>query len=485
MRGILLVVTIVILSAGHARTDAFAQMLRPQFAPAEQLLVLKNGEVMRGQITRNAEQVILLTEQGSRVVLQVERTDFVCNSMVEAYWGKVARTKATDLAGQKQLFHWCLKNKMLEQAQNQIDILLHSKAKAADLEYMDRQLNVALIQQQNIDRRMAQASSPVPKEQLQPEKSPAPVDQSQPKSSMVLAPIKLNPSIGVAKIEAETSVEEIFRPLPDLNDVTNSEPDSQLVQLPPINDTPVPVEMDSSVRQVGFEEEIKFDTISLEHKILSASRAVDASETADPVDDRIMIPIHELDRETRSMPEGTLGHYRQRVERVLTNGCSAAKCHAADSRIMPLMQLSRSQPIPRRQSQRNLHNVLKYVDRAHPFESRLFLAATTPHAGLEKPILKQGSPYRESLMQWLLMLSDDPRQAVFEAAQLEQQTAIADEVATVQPIKPERDVTMPGSGSSLEFPDTIGEIPKLDAVDSSFTPIDPFDPEIFNRKYAK
>lgn len=488
MRGILLVATILVFSAGPAVNNGHAQMLGPQFAPAEQLLVLKNGEIMRGRITRNAQQVILITAQGSRLVMPADRTEFVCDSLVDAYWGKAARTKASDLEGQKKLFHWCLKNKLHEQAQNQIDILLHSNANAADLEYLDRQLNVALIQQQNIDRRTAQSGSPIPDSQSQREESPDPTDHGKPKTQMALAPIERNQTIGGSQNDVVAADPSIFRPLPVLNTIPTNEHDSQFTQLPPSNDSTMPLELDTSVRQVDFQEEIAFDTISLDHKIPSAFNVSNSTKTTQPVDDRIMISIHELDRETRSMPKGTLGHYRQRVERVLTNGCSAAKCHAADSRIMPLMQLGRSQAIPRRQSQRNLHNVLRYVDRARPFESRLLIAATTPHAGYEKPILEKGSQHHESLIKWLIMLSDDPREAVFDAIAREQEAvtgSIAKELASVRPIKPEPDALMPGKGSSIEFPVTIGEIPKLDAVDSGFTPIDPFDPEIFNRRYRK
>ncbi len=483
MRTTLLVATLILLSANQAGNDAHAQVLGPQpFTPAEQFLVLKNGEVMRGQIFRNAERVTLITEQGSRLVLPAERTDFICNTMEEAYWGKAARTKASDLGGQKRLFHWCLKNKMLGQAQNQIDILLQSDAKAADLEYLDRQLSVALLQQRNIDCQIALANSSSSGTASEPEKSLTPSIFNQPERSMTLAPIELNQTIGVAQVGEKAAQPVIFRPLPDLESAPTNE--TQFAGIPRNSDLPGPENSDLNVRQVGFEEVI-LDTISLDHKVASTIGKTDQSETAEPIDDRFMIPIYELDRETRSMPDGALGYYRQRVERILASGCSAAKCHSDDSHVMPLLQFGRSQAIPRRQSQRNLHNVLKYVDRARPFESRLLIAATTPHAGNSKPILEKGSPHHESLMKWLIMLSDDPREAIFEAVKSERQAAVAAAGTTVKPIEPEPDVMTPGRSSSLDFPDTIGEIPKLDAVEPGFIPMDPFDPEIFNRKYGK
>ena len=476
--------------AGPTGTEAFAQILGPQISPAEQWLVLKNGEVLRGQITRNAKQVILHTEQGSRLVLPAERTDFVCNSMVDAYWGKVARTNASDLAGQKRLFHWCLKNMMLEQAQNQIDILLQSNVKAAELEYLDRQLNVAIIQQRMLDRqvlnrRVAQAKLPTPEKPLGHRDSPTVAIDGPSAMQTALEPLAENVPIGIAYFDLKAVPgRKDFRPLPDLNEEPTDAIQSQFATIPPQGVSPTQSELDGSIRQVNFEEEVN-ETIPIAPMNPLTSGPTASSEVPEPVDDRIMIPVHELDRETRSMPDGTLGHYRQRVERVLTSGCSAAKCHARDSRIMPLFQVSKSQPIPRRQSQRNLHNVLKYVNRVHPFESQLLTAATTPHAGNLEPILEKGSPHHESLIQWLMMLSDDPRQALHEAMEWEQQTSTPDETAPVQPVEPKPDTSTPSDASALNFPETVGEIPKLNTGESAFIPIDPFDPEIFNRKHGK
>ena len=96
---------IFVLTTGATAGPVSAQA--PVGGAVEQLLILSNGEILRGQISRNAEQVIVVTNQGSRLVLPAERTEFVCDTLQEAYWGKAARIRASDLAGQKKLFHWC------------------------------------------------------------------------------------------------------------------------------------------------------------------------------------------------------------------------------------------------------------------------------------------------------------------------------------------------------------------------------------------
>lgn len=117
-------------------------------------LVLKNGQVVIGQISRNADSVFVQTDGGSRVVFPVERIEFVCNSLNEAYWQKNARVKATDLNAHVDLFHWCMKQGLLEEAQNQIDLLVTMDIKAVQLEYLNRQLLVALTQQRKFQRQL-------------------------------------------------------------------------------------------------------------------------------------------------------------------------------------------------------------------------------------------------------------------------------------------------------------------------------------------
>ena len=123
-----------------------------------ELLVLKNGQVIRGRIDRNVESVQVQTDTGSRLVIPIEEVDFVAPTLEQAYWQKSARTRATDLTGQIDLFYWCLRNQLLRQAQNQIDLLQETSIKASELEFLHRQLEVAQADKKREARlRQAQA----------------------------------------------------------------------------------------------------------------------------------------------------------------------------------------------------------------------------------------------------------------------------------------------------------------------------------------
>ena len=479
---------------------ANSQTASPSFAPTEQIVVLRNGEVLTGKITQTETNTIVQTEQGSRLILSKKQVEFVCDTMQDAYWGKCARTKASDLAGQKSIFCWCLKHDLHEQAQNQLLLLAESKkAKASDIVYLDRQLNVAIMQLQKRNQAKALLAQ---KAQLAPATMPdsTPAIEAMPQP----AQIEINDSIDNGLIVGNDIDYNTFRPLPSL-----TAPRAATAQAKPVpakaptidatplasTSTPQSIDQPQTIRQVGFEEEIErpFKTISLDHRLPNPdpATALKNSQSAKPTPQPVLATNAELDRMTRSMPEGSLAPYRSKLERVLINGCNASNCHDSNSQVMPLMRLGRSKPIPRRMSQRNLHQTLKYIDRSNPFASPLLAAASQPHAGVEKPILPVGSKHYEQLKLWLIMLSDDPDanykaylnptlQSKSQPAQpMEEitQPAVAPEIV---PVEPERIGLQP----MLEHSQTIGEIPELKKRSESYQASDPFDPEIFNRQFG-
>ena len=478
-----------------------SQVIGGNYAPTQQLAVLQNGEVLTGQITETATNTIVETAQGSRLVLSNDRVEFVCDSIQDAYWGKCARTKASDVAGQKSLFYWCLKHGLHAQAQNQILLLVESKkAKAPDIEFLDRQLNVSIAQLERRNQKKAQLAKqslpPKPSDQTLVAASPATTDRSNADSQrnrQLANDIAIDSSLGTGLLVGNDVDYNTFRPLPALDalaEKTAPAPQRLAASLPSSGQESFGGQQ--MIRQVGFEEEIdsqqidlEYKTISLDHKILNPSKPK-------PVSIEAGIPSNaQLDQMTRSMPSGTIGPYRTKLERVLINGCSAANCHDSHSQVMPLIDLGRSKPISRRMSQRNLHETLKYIDRTNPFISPLLSAASQPHGGGEKSVLPLGSKHFEQLKLWVIMLSDDPEanyQAYLNpslqnksAAQPIQEPALQQ---VIVPVEPER-IGLRPLDPVVEYSQTIGEIPELDNQADSYQPIDPFDPEVFNHRFGE
>ena len=504
--------------------SAVGQVSVPQFAPNQQLVVLQNGEVLTGRITETATNTIVETQQGSRLVLSNERVEFVCDSIQDAYWGKCARTKANDVAGQKSLFYWCLKHGLHEQAQNQILLLAESKkVKSSDIEYLDRQLSVSITQLNKRNQDSAQLAKQTSPAQTPIQSSVAashpPTDSSkaglqskrhQPNEIAIDSSLGMG-SLKVGSLEMGLLVENdidfnTFRPLPTmpaLNALAKKAQPASLGSGQEGNSWPLASSDQGSsggqqmIRQVGFEEEIDPQQIEQRHKTISLDHKLPNPIKPQPSSIEASIPTNaELDHMTRSMPSGTIGRYRSRLERVLINGCSAANCHDSHAQVLPLMDLGRSKPIPRRMSQRNLHQTLKYIDRSNPFASPLLSAASQAHGGGEKSVLPLGSKHFEQLKLWVIMLSDDPEenyQAYLNPA-LQKKLAVEkieespiEEILLQQdivPVEPER-IGLRPLDPIVEHTRTIGEIPELDNQGGNYQPVDPFDPEIFNRRFGE
>jgi hypothetical protein len=435
-----------------------AQMVTVDLAAGEQLVILKNGNVVPGFVERTPNGVIVQTRQGSRIIIAADQTEFVCDSLVQAYWGKQARTRATDIEGQIQLFNWCLQHKLLSLAQNQIDILQLSSIKATRLENLNRQLQVGFRQQQKSREKMAMA-------QVE--------SRSQISSSALAVEMNSMRDTAAGQDSQVTSagffdqLDPVFTPLPYLKDgLAKSElPNEQKVIFKTIR-SPEDSEP-SEIVQVGFENPIETFRSSNGHSA-----------------ENLPATIAELDKTTRSMPRGSLAVFRQQIENVMVGRCTS--CHNAKSSVMPLMHAGKRQPIPRRMSQRNLHTILGFVDRQHPRSSPILAAASTAHGGSEHASIGIDSKQYNNLLNWLIMIGDQPNQTVVPI-EPPPDDALEIDIQSIKPLNPDSAARLnpkPAAESDLELSPAIGEIPQLNSLKPRFTPRDEFDPEIFNRQYV-
>jgi len=137
-----LVLALMLCTDGHARLLAQSSGPDSGMVDGEQILVLKNGEMLSGRIEQDAANLIVHVRQGSRLVISKKKAEFVCNSKSEAFWGKAARIRATDAEQQVALFRWCLKHKLFEEAETQFQIVMNIDISAVELHSLNRQLTV-------------------------------------------------------------------------------------------------------------------------------------------------------------------------------------------------------------------------------------------------------------------------------------------------------------------------------------------------------
>jgi len=60
---------------GQFAQTASSQIESPSFAATDQIVVLRNGEVLNGKVTQSEINTIVQTEQGSRLILSKEQVE--------------------------------------------------------------------------------------------------------------------------------------------------------------------------------------------------------------------------------------------------------------------------------------------------------------------------------------------------------------------------------------------------------------------------
>lgn len=118
----------------------------PITAPYEGVLVLTNGNAMRGWITREGEFYSLAKNEDSVIRMPAERVAFACQSLEEAYLRQKARVGTTTLNHHIELGNWCLGLELWEEAAYHHAIALRSGPDHPDVIRLDRLYQVKLAE---------------------------------------------------------------------------------------------------------------------------------------------------------------------------------------------------------------------------------------------------------------------------------------------------------------------------------------------------
>jgi hypothetical protein len=211
--------------------------------------------------------------------------------------------------------------------------------------------------------------------------------------------------------------------------------------------------------------------------------------------------VKELEEMVRCMPRGSVESFTTAVQPLLLNSCTTGGCHgprSADG--FHLLRGAAGGPPSRRATQRNLQAVLGLIDRQRPETSPLLVEAIRAHGTAAEPALKErdAAKYRQ-IVQWVcgVAQTDQPdRRTPQTVSPRGPATARPMVAATVRGAPSPWQGASPGpsAGSAAmnpwpepaaEGPDPKPAPPKVKRGDDAepFVPVDPFDPEIFNRRY--
>jgi hypothetical protein len=84
-----------------------------------QLVVLRNGEVLHGRVTKVGRRVLIILP-GREISLRPADIDVVADTLDEAYRLKLSKTRPTDVEGRLDLAAWCIRHQLWTNAQEEL-----------------------------------------------------------------------------------------------------------------------------------------------------------------------------------------------------------------------------------------------------------------------------------------------------------------------------------------------------------------------------
>jgi hypothetical protein len=186
------------------------------------------------------------------------------------------------------------------------------------------------------------------------------------------------------------------------------------------------------------------------------------------------------------------------VQPLLINRCGAGACHGPTSdSSFTLTFPHRSRILPRRFTERNLRATLALLDAEAPDRSPLLRMATAAHGGASQPPLTaQDAPLARHLIQW----------AYQSTGHANAQSTVTRDTPADAALSPDDPAALPEAGTPAAPADSLVVANRPSATQAAATeppPLDPdagvpatppagrdsgrdpFDPEIFNRRYLQ
>ncbi len=180
----------------------------------------------------------------------------------------------------------------------------------------------------------------------------------------------------------------------------------------------------------------------------------------------------DLDTMTHDMPAAAVESFTQSVQPLLLNKCATAGCHGPHSATgLKMLRIPPGRTASRRLTQRNLHRVVQWIDRENPSASPLVTVPTLPHGKSEIPIFtSRDAGQVRKLVAWVHQVVRGDMRASQPQSVVRQSEALLQHIPTTDHPRPNE--TTPRHSVHADGPSPAG-----------YTPVDPFDPEIFNRRF--
>ncbi|MEZ6096608.1 MAG: hypothetical protein R3C03_20665 [Pirellulaceae bacterium] len=115
----------------------------PEFSRAQDLVVLRNGNVISGNAILSRDHATVEMVNGSKSIINLDQIGTICGTFEEAFEFVSKDIPADDFDEQLKLFRWCLKFEQLDLAERQFNRLSLTKVAPDQLLTIHRQLEMA------------------------------------------------------------------------------------------------------------------------------------------------------------------------------------------------------------------------------------------------------------------------------------------------------------------------------------------------------
>lgn len=263
-------------------------------SPETEIVVLTNHQTIQGIVQQQQEKVSVRLPSGSLIVLPKARVLMVRQTLGEVYWELAASTRSTDVDGQIEIYKWCVRNNLFDEAANHLLMLQEMNIPATTLMQLDVSLQITRKRHlESLQKIAAQTdSAPLPKLAQAPH-----------------AQWQGDQTIEIPNLHNTAQVPNRNDRLPTIDDFGN-QVDSRVSRI------------DENVQQVSWDQPVT------EHVNQGTTLIADEA-LRQRLSSTTSLSYAALDRLTRSMPKGSVGLFRKQVEPLLRQACS--DCHQSGS----------------------------------------------------------------------------------------------------------------------------------------------------------
>lgn len=258
-------------------------------------------------------------------------------------------------------------------------------------------------------------------------------------------------------------------------------------------------------------------------RIERLERVLAVATRAEQVDDHTVqrpntvLSNDDVDEALRDVPDAVVERFTTAIQPVLLNSCSTSHCHGPNSQSeFRLLRPAPGRTIGQRVTQRNLYVTLQTIDRDHPAESPLLKAPRQPHGSADAPIFgKFEEPQYQDFVAWVklaargkpvtrpttisgseprLLQTTDPRPIAVPTSRTADESRYdgvpgpATRSGTALEGRPTARINGQNArplppGERTKVAQSLGSPSDKSDRNPQYVPRDPFDPEVFNRRY--